>query len=802
MPRMLLFGRATSLSSDDFVYSSFWSLLTRLTWIAASIVWLLGDVNVFVNCGSSALIQLTFASIALAAFGGFFDALLCIQSSRGSLSRDAPRKSVPRIVEIRIVIIILDVCLAGVLAAAAAGTIGNINHNCTTFGDTRTSLFSVSVAVTLLAGMSSLAHFLTWGCAGLCRSRAVALIELRSRLAALPINNAVTAQEHLNHAFAPAAQVWATVMRTIGVFLCPLLRKEAGESHAAALTIVSVDRDSNFFVNIDSDLKPIVLRLRDASKVGAAKDYAESTTTTPILTTANNDTYAHAGIVAAAIFEPCVALSWTPSDVIASIIMLAAEQEQTRNKQNNNNSPSASNTSTSTTTTSTTSLDRDNNLISAIIAADAVAPYALAAYASPILCLERGPLIGTVTLLAASIGFAMNDVTFASCAPGSIDSAPRSTLCHGLPLFDCDRIAARSYLWRIKGPTVLLASGHPSLAPWTPWLATRRISDNALIISLRGTLSGENALFDILTLPLPLSQAVGGVDALLALTEMGGPVLNPTETAVHEGMWFIASGIAASLHAHGLLTPPPPRLILVGHSLGAGVVSLLALQLLKSSPIIECIALAPPPALMSPALATSLKPFVTSIILGDDIVSKLSSRAAARTAHAVVSAGLSSGSSKASIFARATLGMPQTLQNAPINSTDAAAVALKKANSAVEIAETIEYEQGTISHHLSAGRTALGPRMAMAGQIVHLKRAREGYESLSCGTRAFTKTAPLLCLCCSGAARDARTSPQWAAASDCDGEAVIGLSHGAALDHLPHYYAAALSEAVKKYAQK
>ena len=779
---MLLCGRATYLASDDFVYSSLWSFLTRLTWITASVVWL-DDINVFFTCGSRTLIQLTFASIAIAAIGGFFDVLLCIESSRGSLSRETHRKSVPRLVELRIVIILIDVCLAGVLAAAAAGTstqIGNTNNssNCITFGDAPTLLFSVSVAVTILAGMSSLAHILTWGCAGLCKSRAVALIELRSRLTTLPIAS-VAAQDHLNHAFAPAAQVWAAVMRTIGSFLCPSLRKQVG-----ALTAVSTNGDSNFSINV-----------REASKVGAAKD----------LETTNNDTYAHAGIVIAAIFEPCVALSWTPTDVIASIILLAAEQEQTRNKINNNNSPAA----TTTTTTTTTSSDRDNNnLISAIIAADAVTPYALAAYASPIWCLERGPLFGTVTLLAASIGFAINDATFACCAPGSIDSAPRSTLCHGLPLLDCDRIAARAYLWR-TGPTVLLGSGHPALSPWTPWLATRRLSDNALIISIRGTLSGENALFDSLALPLPMSLAKGGVEALLALQATGGgPVLLPSETAVHEGMWFIASGIAASLHARGLLTPPPPRLILVGHSLGAGVVSLLTLQLLTSSPIVECIALAPPPALMSPALAASLKPFVTSIILGEDIVSKLSSRAAARTAHAVVSAGLSSGSSKASIFARATLGMHQILHTAPTHSTDitdidldAAVAALKNANTAVEIADTIEFEQGTKSH-LSAGRTALGPRMAMAGQIIHLKRARDGYEPQSCAARSFAITAPLLCLCCSGAARDPRTSPQWAAASDCDGEAVIGLSHEAALDHLPQYYAAALSEAAKRMMAK
>ena len=594
---MLLFGRSVSVASDDFVAASLWSLLTRFAWAATASVWVGSLAGTFKLCDRMTS-GLAFAAISLAIMGGVLDALLCVNSVRGSFARDAQRGCVPRLVEVRIVTILLDVTLAGVLAAAAAAAaVVGSGLTLTTCpggggGDARTALFGASIAVAVLGGVSVLSHVVTWVCAGACRSHAPALVQLHSKLS-ISSSTADDAQALLNQAFAPAARAWGAAMRILGSILCPSLRLHAGASYAAALAVVGEAGEGGSGALDSADLEQILLRLQQAAKAGAAKDLVGGAAVTlPLNTTF--DTFAHAGIVTAAVFEPCVALAWTPSDVIASLMLLAAEQAakgrlavvvDTNYDTSLSPSPSFS----------------DTTLAAAIAAAEALEPFALATYGAPLLCLERGPLLGAATLCAAAVGFAANDATHASCAPGAIDCAPGTTICHGLTIFDCDRVAARVYLWR-AGPTVLVGAGHPGFAPWVGWLATLRLADGALVVSVRGTLSGENALFDLLALPLPLTAAPGGPEALSALHAAGGssamamaaPLLPLTE-AVHEGMWIAAAGIAASLRARGLLTPPPPRLVLVGHSLGAGVVSLLALQLLGAAPIVECVALAPPP---------------------------------------------------------------------------------------------------------------------------------------------------------------------------------------------------------------
>jgi len=74
--------------------------------------------------------------------------------------------------------------------------------------------------------------------------------------------------------------------------------------------------------------------------------------------------------------------------------------------------------------------------------------------------------------------------------------------------------------------------------------------------------------------------------------------------------------------------PPPgvaaPRLVITGHSLGAGVASILALLLLPAYPNLRCFAYAPPSATFSPHLAIACSPFLTSVALGRDLVVSLS----------------------------------------------------------------------------------------------------------------------------------------------------------------------------------
>ena len=65
---------------------------------------------------------------------------------------------------------------------------------------------------------------------------------------------------------------------------------------------------------------------------------------------------------------------------------------------------------------------------------------------------------------------------------------------------------------------------------------------------------------------------------------------------------------------------PPWKLVVVGHSLGAGVATLVSLRLLQYYPDLFCIAFSPPGALMSKNLSHAVTSFCTSISVGKDVV--------------------------------------------------------------------------------------------------------------------------------------------------------------------------------------
>jgi len=86
-------------------------------------------------------------------------------------------------------------------------------------------------------------------------------------------------------------------------------------------------------------------------------------------------------------------------------------------------------------------------------------------------------------------------------------------------------------------------------------------------------------------------------------------------------------------HSNASASPPTQYrgfgVVLVGHSLGAGVVSLLSMQLKATAhecyTSLDCIALSPPPTL-SPAAAAAGRRYITTVVVEDDLVSRLSLR--------------------------------------------------------------------------------------------------------------------------------------------------------------------------------
>ncbi|XP_073722692.1 diacylglycerol lipase-beta [Misgurnus anguillicaudatus] len=134
----------------------------------------------------------------------------------------------------------------------------------------------------------------------------------------------------------------------------------------------------------------------------------------------------------------------------------------------------------------------------------------------------------------------------------------------------------------------------------------------AVLVAVRGTLSLKDVLTDLSAECENLSiEGVSGT------------------CYAHKGISQAANYIYKKLVNDGILSQafniaPEYKLVITGHSLGAGTASLLAVLLRSTHPTLECYAFSPPGGLMSKSLAEYSKQFVISVVLGKDLVPRLS----------------------------------------------------------------------------------------------------------------------------------------------------------------------------------
>ncbi|XP_034426548.1 sn1-specific diacylglycerol lipase beta [Hippoglossus hippoglossus] len=145
-----------------------------------------------------------------------------------------------------------------------------------------------------------------------------------------------------------------------------------------------------------------------------------------------------------------------------------------------------------------------------------------------------------------------------------------------------------------------------------PFFVSLDHKQEAILVAIRGTLSLKDVLTDLSAEceNLPIEGVMGACYA-------------------HKGMYQAASYIYKKLVTDGILNQafsvaPEYKLVIAGHSLGAGTASLLALLLRNSFPNLQCYAFSPPGGLLSKALADYSKDFVVSVVLGKDLVPRLS----------------------------------------------------------------------------------------------------------------------------------------------------------------------------------
>lgn len=134
----------------------------------------------------------------------------------------------------------------------------------------------------------------------------------------------------------------------------------------------------------------------------------------------------------------------------------------------------------------------------------------------------------------------------------------------------------------------------------------------AVLVAIRGTLSLRDVLTDLSTEceDLPIEGVSGTCYAHKGMSQAAGYIY---KKLVNDGILNQAFTIA-----------PEYKLVITGHSLGGGTASLLAVLLRNSFPNLRCYAFSPPGGLMSKALADYSKQFVVSVVLGKDLVPRLS----------------------------------------------------------------------------------------------------------------------------------------------------------------------------------
>jgi len=143
----------------------------------------------------------------------------------------------------------------------------------------------------------------------------------------------------------------------------------------------------------------------------------------------------------------------------------------------------------------------------------------------------------------------------------------------------------------------------------------------SVVISIRGTLSLEDCVTDVLVTPVSLEE----------LGRESG--FNGSGQYCHNGIVCCTKHIYSSLQSHKILD----RLLLAddaqyshynlritGHSLGAGCATLLGYMMKNKYPNLRVINISPPGCSMSWEMATECKDFVTSLVLDSDLVPRLS----------------------------------------------------------------------------------------------------------------------------------------------------------------------------------
>ncbi|KAI7814408.1 diacylglycerol lipase-alpha isoform X1 [Triplophysa rosa] len=181
----------------------------------------------------------------------------------------------------------------------------------------------------------------------------------------------------------------------------------------------------------------------------------------------------------------------------------------------------------------------------------------------------------------------------------------------------CNVLAIRrQFLDRdLKDVQIVYTSWHDAVYE-TPFFVAVDHAKKKVVISIRGTLSPKDALTDLT-----------GDSERLPVEEQHGTWLG------HKGMVYSAEYIKKKLEQEMILSQAFGRdlskgtmhygLVIVGHSLGAGTAAILSFLLRPQYPSLQCYSYSPPGGLLSEDAMEYSKDFVTSVVLGKDLVPRI-----------------------------------------------------------------------------------------------------------------------------------------------------------------------------------
>uniref|UniRef100_A0A7N9B041 Diacylglycerol lipase-alpha n=1 Tax=Mastacembelus armatus TaxID=205130 RepID=A0A7N9B041_9TELE len=181
----------------------------------------------------------------------------------------------------------------------------------------------------------------------------------------------------------------------------------------------------------------------------------------------------------------------------------------------------------------------------------------------------------------------------------------------------CNVLAIRRHFLDrdLKQVHIVYTSCHDAVYE-TPFFVAVDHEKKKVVISIRGTLSPKDALTDLT-----------GDSERLPVEEQHGTWLG------HKGMVYSAEYIKKKLEQEMILSQAFGRdlskgtmhygLVIVGHSLGAGTAAILSFLLRPQYPTLHCYSYSPPGGLLSEDAMEYSKEFVSSVVLGKDLVPRL-----------------------------------------------------------------------------------------------------------------------------------------------------------------------------------